>query len=157
KGRSWPQAAIGTAKTPLTFMKTNKLQFNLNLDLRRVLRPQAAARWLLPGTASMTPDYIETTLRGALAGNHVLQWELFDLMEDTWPRLAKNLNELKRAVIARDWKCKPWAEEDLPPSENAVLRQRLVSRALWTMQPGPDEDANGFERTIYDLLDSWGK
>ena len=56
------------------------------------------------------------TLRGALAGSHVQAWELFDLMEDTSPRLMKNLNEVKRAVVGLDWQLLAWQEEARPPS-----------------------------------------
>lgn len=126
-------------------------------DLGRILRPDVASRWLLPSSKQITPDYIETVLRGALTGSHVLQWELFSLMEDTWPRLAKNLNELKRAVIARDWRIEAWAEEDAPPTDSAEEKAKLVSRAVWTMRPEQDEDGNNFEGLIYDLLDAWAK
>lgn len=156
---AWRQNAIPgislaqarAAATPL------KAATKLPSDLARIVRPVAQTRWLLPNTSSVTPDYISNVLRGALSGSHVLQWELFDLMEDTWPRLTKNLNELKRAVIARDWKCEPWAEEDAPPTDTATERSRLVSRAVWTMRPAPDDDGNAFERTLYDLLDAWAK
>ena len=57
------------------------------VGVARILRPQAAYRWLLPQVAAITPQYIEMVMRGALAGNHVQQWELFDLMLDTWPEL----------------------------------------------------------------------
>jgi phage gp29-like protein len=129
----------------------------LPVDLARIVRPSASHRWLLPGSNYLTPQYIETILRGALAGSQVQQWELFDLMEDTWPRLAKNLNEIKRSAIALDWKLEAWAEEETAPSATAQEKAKLVSSALWNMRPAADEDANGFPRTIYDLLDAWGK
>src|SRR5688572_14012187 len=44
-------------------------------SLARILRPQAAYRWLLPQIAAITPQSIESILRGALAGSHVQQWE----------------------------------------------------------------------------------
>lgn len=126
-------------------------------DLGRIIRPEAATRWLLPNVAAVTPAYIEAVLRGALGGNHVQQWELFDLMEDTWPRLVKNLNEIKRAVVALDWQCKPWAEEDTAPTDSAKEKAKLVSHAVWSMRPAQDSDENGFEQTLYDILDAWAK
>src|SRR4051794_7472602 len=66
--------------------------------LGRILRPAAASRWMLPSVAAITPQYIEMTLRSALAGNHVQQWELFDLMLDTWPELAACAQELSLGV-----------------------------------------------------------
>jgi phage gp29-like protein len=129
----------------------------LSRSLAKLLRPQAAYRWLLPQLAAITPQYIEMVLRGAMAGSHVQAWELFDLMEDTSPRLVKNLNELKRAVVAMDWVLAPWQEEDQPPTDGAKAKVRLVSSALRRMRPAPTADENGFSGTIYDVLDAWGK
>lgn len=129
----------------------------LNAALARIISPAAAGRWLMPSTSQITPQYLETILRGALAGSPVQQWELFDLMEDTWPRLMKNANELKRAVVSRDWQCESWAEEDQPATPEADDRRALVSNAVWKMRPNPAADENGFQQTIYDLLDAWLK
>jgi len=125
--------------------------------LARILRPQAGARWILPQLSAITPTYIESVMRGAFAGGHLQMWELFDLMEDTWPRLAKNLNELKDAVLAMDWKLEPWAEEDEPPTESAQEKAKLISSAIWRMRPDPAGDENGFQQTLYDILDAWAK
>ena len=129
----------------------------LSRSLGKLLRPQAAYRWLLPQLAAITPQYIEMVLRGAMAGSHVQAWELFDLMEDTSPRLLKNLNELKRAVMAMDWALAPWQEEDQPPSDSAKDKARLVSSAMRRMRPAAAADENGLSGTIYDVLDAWGK
>ncbi len=68
----------------------------LNGDLLRIIRQRSLGNWMLPQLASITPQYIETVLRGALGGNHIQQWELFDLMLDTWPRLLKNTGGCRR-------------------------------------------------------------
>lgn len=127
------------------------------ITLDQIIRPEAQMRWLTPRLAQITPDYIENLLRGALGGGHVHQWELFDLMEDTWPRLAKNLNEVKRAVSRLDWKVDPWSEDDAAPTPEAEERAKFVSNAIWRMRPATDRDENAFEGTVYDLLDAWGK
>ncbi len=129
----------------------------LPLDLRRIIRPEAQSRWMLPQVATVTPSYIESILRGALAGRHVEQWQLFDLMEDTWPRLVKNLNELKRAVLKLDWNLEAWAEDEEAASADAEERAKLVSSAVWNMRPDPATADAAFEGTIYDLLDAWAK
>lgn len=126
-------------------------------EMLTVVHPSALDRWQTERIASYTPARVEATLRGALQGDPYHQWRLFDLMEDTWPRLAKNLAELKRAVVAMDWQVKPWAEEDTPPTKEATRRARLVSHAVWTMKPEATENENGFEATVRDLMDGWGK
>ncbi|HXP60730.1 MAG TPA: DUF935 family protein [Dongiaceae bacterium] len=129
----------------------------LSRDLASILRPQAAYRWLLPQLSSITPKYIEMTLRGALAGSHVQAWELFDLMEDTWPRLLKNERELKTGVLNLLRTFEPFCEEDEPPTASANEKCRLVSAALRTMRPEPDADENALDGTIFDILDAWFK
>jgi len=129
----------------------------LSRDLSRILRPQAAYRWLLPQVAAITPEYIEMTLRGALAGSHVQAWELFDLMEDTWPRLLKNQRELKTGVLNLLRTFQPFHEENEPPTPSALQKCQLVSAALRSMRPEADADENAFDGTIFDILDAWFK
>lgn len=121
------------------------------------LTPLVRDRWMGMTARGWTPDRVELVLRSALAGDHAAQWELFDLMEDTWPRLAKNLGEIKRSVRKMDWTVQPWAEDDEPPTKEAQERAAAISRALWTMAPKADEAENGFLDTVVDLLDAWGK
>ena len=128
-----------------------------NSDLMRIIRQRAQGNWMLPSLAMVTPQYIETSLRGALGGNHVQQWELFDLMEDTWPRLLKNLSELKGAVAQMDWDLQAWADDETPPTPQAMDRKKLIDAAVWGMRPAADSDDNGFEQTIFDILDAWAK
>jgi phage gp29-like protein len=129
----------------------------LDPDLTRILRPEAAPRWRSARVSTYTPQYVEIVLQNGLAGDLAAQWELFDLMEDTWPRLAKALGELKRQVAAMKWTVEPWAEDDEPASPAAQERARLVSHAIWQMRPEQDIDETAFTGIVYDLLDAWGK
>jgi phage gp29-like protein len=124
-------------------------------DLARLLRPQAAYRWLLPQLAAITPQYIEYTLRGALAGNHVQQWELFDLMLDTWPELAACAQELTEGVMRKKMIFEPAAEEDEDPTPQADERLKLVSAALRGMRPAAAADENDLDGTVKDIIDGW--
>lgn len=114
-------------------------------------------RWMLPASRSFTPARLEATLRGALAGNHVQAWELFDLMEDTWPRLRKNALELKNAVCGLKPVFEPWREEEAAPAPEAEERMRVVSAALRGMRSDPAADENAWRGTLFDLLDAWLK
>jgi phage gp29-like protein len=128
--------------------------------MRRIIRPEAQARWLLPSLSLITPQYIEAILRGALVGSHVFQWQLFDLMEDTWPRLVKNLNEVKRAGIAElreRWLVEPWAPAEEGAAKESQDRQRLVEEALFGMTGAPALNENALDASLYDALDSWAK
>lgn len=125
--------------------------------LQRILRPEAVSRWRGTTVAYYTPQIIELTLRNALMGDLTSQWELFDLMEDTWPRLAKNLAEVKRAVKSMQWTVEPWAEDDAPATPEAEERAKLISHCLWRMSPDVAADERNFPGLIEDVLDAWGK
>lgn len=124
-------------------------------SLGRILRPAAAGRWLMPNLGSITPQYIESVLTGAMAGNHAQQWELFDLMFDTWPELAACLAELVEGVLRKKLVFEPWCEEGEAPTDNALERQALVSAALRRMRPDAAGDENDLDGTLRDILDGW--
>lgn len=113
--------------------------------------------WRGARAAQFDPVRIESVLSAALAGDHQSQWELFDLMEDTWPRLAKNIAELKRAVTSMRWSVQPWAEADAPPTAEAIERAALVEHAIWRMRPDAASGERDFTGLLGDLFDAWFK
>jgi phage gp29-like protein len=123
----------------------------------RIIRPEVRANWLSSRLRTITPDHVEMILASSLSGSLTSAHELFQLMEDTWPRLQKNLGELKRAVLQLEWKVKPWTEEDMPPTDLAKERAALVSHCLWRMNPAAESDESGIKDTMFDLLDAWAK
>jgi phage gp29-like protein len=122
-----------------------------------VIRPSARDRWLAASLTQYTPTYVENICRGAAAGNLMSQWMMFDLMEQTWPRLSKNLNELKNAVNDLEWNLKPFALKGQKPTPEAQRRARVIENIIWNMAPDPLANENDFEDTVYDVLDSLGK
>lgn len=143
------------AQSSLTEAPPSQIASQALPGLARILRPQAASRWMMPSIASYTPQAVENILRGALTGDHVRQWELFDLMFDSWPELAACQQELTEAVMALDAKFEPYADEDEPATPTAIERQKLVSAALRRMQPDICADENDLEDTLKDILDGW--
>src|SRR5258708_18324679 len=123
--------------------------------MQRIVRPQARYNWLMPNIGSITPQFIEMTLNGALAGNHVQQWSLFDLMLRTWPELRSCYSELITSVLRKTIVFEPYCEEDEKPTPDAIERSKLVSTALRRMEPDSQNDGNDFEGTIKDILDAW--
>lgn len=94
-------------------------------------------------------------MRGALAGNHVQQWELFDLMLDTWSELAACSQELSDGVLERKMIFEAFAEGDEDPTPTAQERCKLASAAMRRMRPDAAADENDLEGTIRDILDGW--
>lgn len=135
--------------------KPDSAAANVPPGLARILRPSASQRWTMPALASMTPQYIEHVLTGALAGNHVQQWELFDMMLDTWPELAACQSELTEGVLAMKPTFTAWAEEGEPPTERAIERQKVVSSAFRKMRPEVVADENTLSSTIQDIADGF--
>ena len=128
---------------------------NVPAGLARILRPGASQRWTMPALASMTPQYVEMVLTGALAGNHVQQWELFDMMLDTWPELAACQSELVEGVLGMKAVFAPWAEEGEAPTVTAIERQQVASSALRRMRPEAVADENNLAGTIRDIADGF--
>jgi len=125
---------------------------NLSPSLAAVLRPQAAYRWLLPYLAAITPQYVEGILRGALAGNHVQAWELFDLMIDSNPEIAACIGEYVDGVLERKIIVEPYRNGEQPPTPTAIRNQKIVSAAMFNMNPDPANDENEIEDTVRDIL-----
>ncbi len=121
------------------------------------IQPQAKDRWLAPQISYYTPDTVEYLIRQAMLGDLTRQWELFDVMERTWPRLMGNLNKLKSKAQTIHWHVQPFALRGEKPTPEAQRRAALLEAALWSMDPDPLSDENDFDGILYDLLDAWGK
>jgi phage gp29-like protein len=119
--------------------------------LSGILLPHARSRWVLPAAAGMTPATIESILRDGLTGRSPRrEQELYSLMESTWPRLLKNTEELKSAVLGLEWQVME------PPADRAIPGAReLVERAMNGMKSDPETDGLGWRGTLSSLLDAW--
>lgn len=144
-------ALIQSARDPADILKQVG---DISPSLAAVLRPQAAYRWLLPYLASITPEYVESVLRGALAGNHVQAWELFDLMMDSDSEVSACVQEWTNGIIAKRMVVEAYHEEDQLPTPKAVQKQKLISAALKGMRPDPANDENAIDGTIRDIAAS---
>jgi len=131
---------------------------SIHQSINPIILPSARDRWQSATIAQYTPQSIQNTLRGALVGGDLVAvWELFNLMEETWPELLTALIELKDDVAAADLTVQPWALKGEEPTPEAQRRAKLFEQSLWTMRPRPQSDENDLRGTIKDLLDAWGK
>src|SRR5215471_10888379 len=124
-------------------------------SMRRLIRPQARFNWLMPNVGSITPQYIETVLNGAMAGNHVQQWWLFDLMLRTWPELLQCYDELVYGVLRKKIVYEAALNADENPTPEAETRLKVVQTALESMDDDPEHDGNDLTGTLRDILDAW--
>jgi phage gp29-like protein len=109
----------------------------------------------LPRIAAITPQYLESVLWGALGGFSVQQWELFNLMLDTWPELGTCVQELSYGVERKQVIIEPHHEEDQEPSASAVDKSKFVWEALHAFDPNFATDENDLRGTISELLEAW--
>ncbi len=105
----------------------------------------------------MSPSEVRSILEQAAYGSLNYQWDMFALMEDTWPRLAKNLAELRRAASRATYAVSPYAERGAKPTQSAMDRSAAVDQALRQWWPRPGTMELGFEDTLFHALDAYGK
>ncbi|MEG0587666.1 MAG: DUF935 family protein [Akkermansia sp.] len=119
--------------------------------LMDIVLPQARGNWLMPSLACVTPAWIERVLTGALMGNSPEEEHaLYNLMCQTWPRLVKNMQELKNAVNAKIWNV-----QTPEHAINAEVAKSLAERARDGMKGDYHVDGAGWRGTISGLLDGW--
>jgi phage gp29-like protein len=105
----------------------------------------------------VSPQEARMVLDRAAHGDLPAQWELFDLMEDTWPRLLKNLGELRTAASRATYSVQPYTERGRPPAPSAQERAELVDQSLRNWSPRPGTLELSFEDMLFDALDAYGK
>lgn len=141
--RSWLSARAADAKQPDPISK--------------VILSSARDRWMAADVRCYTPDRVVSVLRGAFSGDLCAQWELFDLMEGTSPRIAKNFAELKQTLEDFEWPLEAWSADGQEPSNEALRRKHVVEDVLWHFEPDPTLDENDFSDMCRDMADAWGK
>jgi len=123
-----------------------------NPDMRALSLPHAAPAIGDEQTSLLwtpvTPAHARRILESALQGDLQQQDQLFRLMLDTWPRLAKAVGEVSRAVSRIIWQVQ--VPEDGPAA--AEDWAALVRRSLRAWRPRPGTMEVGFEEALDALL-----
>lgn len=126
---------------------------NRNAPLSKIIRPQAANQWsMLPYLSGITPQWLENVLRGALVGNHLYAWQLFDLMLDTSSTISSCAQEFVEGIQRKKLLITPAHEEDEEPAAEAVMRHKIVSACFRNFHPDPAVAfENGWRGLLRDL------
>lgn len=142
-------AALKAAAAPMTVKQILEAKNGRQASgLQRILIPPARPRWMMPDLEWVTPDYISRILEASLSGESPAEEHaLYDLMCRTWPRLVKNVTELKNAVCGLQWDVQD-------PEDNEILKH-LAERARDGMRGNYREDGQGWRGTVNGLLDGW--
>lgn len=143
---------------PVTAAAPAKEPAHPTANLMQIVRPEVRDRFQGLLLRGMTPERVQQILDGAFTGNLQSQFELFDLMEDTWPRLKKNLNEVKRAVVMADWHAEASSRPEQAATPLAQKKADFLNEVIDNaFHARPEEDENDFDQLIYDLCDAFGK
>ena len=129
-----------------------------NSVAKRVVSPSTRDR--LESNAlggKQSPANVIATLRAALSGDIKQQYQVYELMEDSWARLAKNLHELKSAAASATYTVTPFAERGQDPTPSAQDKADFVQHCLDNWKGNPLEGTTGFKDSVYDLCDAVGK
>ena len=125
---------------------------------KRVISPNNRDRMDSNSLGSkQSPANVIAILRAALGGDIRQQYQVYELMEDSWARLAKNLHELKSAAAGATYTVMPYTERGERPTESAQAKADFVQYAIDGWRGNPIEGTNGFRNAIYDLCDGVGK
>ena len=109
-------------------------------DHDRIVRndPRESFFWTLPN--KLTPQQCLQMLRAALAGDLFQQFNLSQLMLDTWPTFRMASHQLMESAAYMRYAVHPNAEEGKKPTPSAIEKADLVSRAIRSMSPDPFTD-----------------
>jgi len=105
----------------------------------------------------LDPSQVRGLLQSAFTGDPQSLNDLYSIMEDTWPRLAKNLHEIKKAASRAQYIVQPFADQGKEPTPSAQEKAEFTRYVIDNMRPVPKRNENGFEDMIYDLCDAVGK
>jgi phage gp29-like protein len=107
--------------------------------------------------SKQSPANVIAILRAALSGDIRQQYQVYELMEDSWARLSKNLHELKSAAAGATYTVMPFTERGERPTDTAQAKADFVQLCIDRLIGSPINGTNGFRNTIYDLCDAVGK
>lgn len=107
--------------------------------------------WYLALPTKLTPNQCSMILRSAQGGDLWQQFQLTQLMLDTWPMLKKCDHEIREAASCVRYVAKPACEEGEEPTPEAKERADLVNRCFKHMKPNGFNDERGFKGMVYHL------
>jgi len=109
-----PPMGSTMAKSPVGYEDVQPIERTIRND------PRESFYWTLPN--KLTPQQCLQMLRAALAGDLFQQFNLCQLMLDTWPRFAKCAHELRMAVAMVKFVVKPVSLPGKEPTPAALAK-----------------------------------
>lgn len=124
----------------------------------RLIIPRASDRFINSIPRNADPSRVMNVLANAFTGDLTAQSDLFERMEESWPRLAKNMLQIKQSVKKADWQVDPYTPDGVDaPSPEAQRKTDLIRAMLQGWRPDCETNENGFEDMLFDIVDAVGK
>jgi phage gp29-like protein len=146
---------------------SNRLSTLFKVEAKKAKGATIGGRVIAPNTrdrmesnalgSKQSPANVIAILRAALSGDIRQQYQVYELMEDSWARLSKNLHELKSAAAGATYTVMPFTERGERPTDTAQAKADFVQLCIDRLIGSPINGTNGFRNTIYDLCDAVGK
>lgn len=125
--------------------------------MAQLIVPTGKDRWQTTSGARISPKAVAAILRDALSGELLAQHELFELMEESWDRLRKNMHELRLGAAAAKWTVQPYTVDEKAPTSSALEKADFLKQAIDGWRADPTMSESNFRDTIYSLSDSIGR
>ncbi len=103
---------------------------------------------------SLSPDTVGALLDAGARGDLAAQSDLFNLMEDTWPRLRANLQNIKNAIRKLPLNVQPFTPKNGKPSASAQEKAAFVESALHLQRGYVDTTRAPLGSAVYELMDA---
>jgi phage gp29-like protein len=121
---------------------------------RPVIRPEARDFTAHFSGRDYSPAAVGGALDAGARGDFTLQHDLFNTMEDTWPRLRANLHKIKHAVRKLPFNVQPFTPKGGAPSASAQEKAAFVESALWLDAGAPARGNQAFLDATFELMDA---
>ena len=102
----------------------------------------------------LSPDTVGTLLDAGARGDLAAQGDLFNLMEDTWPRLRANLQKIKNTIRKLPLNVQPFTPKNGKPSASAQEKAAFVESALHLQRGYSDTSRAPLGSAVYELMDA---
>ncbi len=102
----------------------------------------------------LSPDAVGALLDAGARGDLAAQSDLFNLMEDTWPRLRANLQKIKNAIRKLPLNVQPFTPKNGKPSASAQEKAAFVESALHLQRGYVDTTRAPLGSAVYELMDA---
>ena len=102
----------------------------------------------------LSPDTVGALLDAGAHGDLAAQGDLFNLMEDTWPRLRANLQKIKNTIRKLPLNVQPFTPKNGKPSVSAQEKAAFVESALHLQRGYSDTTRAPLGSAVYELMDA---